>query len=221
MSAIEVIESIKSDECILMLSLGKDSLVLLDMLYPRFRRVVCVFMYFVKGLEHIERYVGYVKSRYPNIEFVQIPHWTLTYLLRGGMYCPPQKVRVMTLKDICEGLRRRYGIQYIFLGMKKADSLNRRLMLKGYEPSYVNNGYVYPLADWTQKMVLTYIKQRRLPQPVRYGMASSCGVGFNEDCFVWLREHFPQDLERIYEVFPLSRNILFQYDNKLHKVEEV
>lgn len=221
MSAIEVIESIKSDECILMLSLGKDSLVLLDMLYPRFRRVVCVFMYFVKGLEHIERYVGYVKSRYPNIEFVQIPHWTLTYLLRGGMYCPPQKVRVMTLKDICEGLRRRYGIQYIFLGMKKADSLNRRLMLKGYEPSYVNNGYVYPLADWTQKMVLTYIKQRRLPQPVRYGMASSGGVGFNEDCFVWLREHFPQDLERIYEVFPLSRNILFQYDNKLHKVEEV
>ena len=43
----------KSDACLLFCSLGKDSLVLLDMLYPKFERIVCVFMYFVKDLEHI------------------------------------------------------------------------------------------------------------------------------------------------------------------------
>lgn len=42
----------QTDTALLFCSLGKDSLVLLDLLYPRFRRVVCVFMYFVKGLEH-------------------------------------------------------------------------------------------------------------------------------------------------------------------------
>ena len=74
----------KSDSAILFLSLGKDSLVLLDMIYPKFNRIVCVFMYFVKGLEHIERWIGWVKAKYPKIEFVQVPHWNLTYILRGG-----------------------------------------------------------------------------------------------------------------------------------------
>ena len=63
----------KSDSCILFCSLGKDSLVLLDMIYPQFERVVCVFMYFVEGLEHIERWVGWIRAKYPRVEFVQVP----------------------------------------------------------------------------------------------------------------------------------------------------
>ena len=39
---------VKSNEALLFLSLGKDSLVLLDLIYPKFDRIVCVFMYFVK-----------------------------------------------------------------------------------------------------------------------------------------------------------------------------
>ena len=46
---------VKSNEALLFLSLGKDSLVLLDLIYPKFDRIVCVFMYFVKKLEHINR----------------------------------------------------------------------------------------------------------------------------------------------------------------------
>ena len=208
----EVIDRIASrtDEVALMLSLGKDSLVLLDLMYPRFKRVVCVFMYFVKGLSHIQRYIDYVKVRYPRIEFVELPHWNLTYLLKSGMYCPPQNVKLMKLRDVIEGVKRKYGVEYVFLGMKKADSLNRRLMLKTYEPTYENNGLVYPLADWTQKMELTYMRQRRLPEPIRYSLKASSGVGFNRECFTWLEKNCPKDLEKIYEVFPLSRVILFR-----------
>ena len=36
---------VKSNEALLFLSLGKDSLVLLDLVYPKFDRIVCVFMY--------------------------------------------------------------------------------------------------------------------------------------------------------------------------------
>ena len=53
----------QSDSAILFLSLGKDSLVLLDLIYPQFNRIVCVFMYFVPGLEHIERWVRWVQAR--------------------------------------------------------------------------------------------------------------------------------------------------------------
>ena len=208
----------RSDSCILFCSLGKDSLVLLDMLYPKFERVVCVFMYFVEGLEHIERWVGWVKSKYPKIEFVQIPHWNLTYILRYGMYSVANpKVKILKLADVVKAMRLKYDIHYVFLGMKKADGMNRNLMLKGYEAkNYENNGMVYPLADWNQRDILAYMRQKRLPQPVRYSLKASNGVGFNLDCFLWLRENYPQDLEKIYKTFPMSERILWEYDQQ-HK----
>ena len=206
----------KSDSAILFLSLGKDSLVLLDLIYPRFKKVVCVFMYFVKDLEHINRWIGWVKAKYPAIEFVQVPHWNLTYILRGGLYCVPNpKVKLLKLADVVKAMQLRYGIQYAFLGMKKADGMNRRLMLNGYQANdYENNGLVYPLAEWNQRDVLAYMKQNGLPEPIRYSLKASSGVGFNLDCFLWLEKNFPQDLQRIYKVFPMAERILWEHHNK-------
>ena len=194
-------------------SLGKYSLVLLDLLYTKFDRVVCVFMSFVPGLEHIERWVNWVKARYPKVEFIQIPHWNLTYILRSGMYCVPNpKIKLLKLADVDNAMRLKFGIDYVFYGMKKADSMNRRLMLNTY-PDYESAGKVYPLADWTQKEVLTYMRQKGLPEPIRYSSKASGGIGFNLDCFLWLRENFPGDLKKIIKAFPMSERILFEYDN--------
>lgn len=206
----------KTGEVILFNSMGKDSLVLLDLMYPKFKRIVCVFMYFVKGLDHVERYINWCKKRYPKIELVQIPHWNLTYILRGGVYCVPNpNVKIMKLRDVVESMRLQTGLYYTFLGMKKADGMNRRLMLREYEANnYENNGFVYPLADWTQKEILAYMRQKRLPQPVRYSHNASGGVGFNLECFLWMRENAPQDLKKMIKAFPMSERILFEYDNE-------
>lgn len=206
----------KSDSAVLFLSLGKDSLVLLDLIYPRFKKVVCVFMYFVKDLEHINRWIGWVKAKYPAIEFVQVPHWNLTYILRSGLYCVPNpKVKLLKLADVVKAMQLKYGIQYAFLGMKKADGMNRRLMLNGYQANdYENNGLVYPLAEWNQRDILAYMKQNGLPEPIRYSLKASSGVGFNLDCFLWLEKNFPQDLEKIYRCFPMAERILWEHYNK-------
>ena len=206
----------KSDSAILFCSLGKDSLVLLDMLYPKFERIVCVFMYFAKDLEHINRWIGWVKAQYPKIEFVQVPHWNLTYILKSGLYCVPNpKVKLLKLADVVKAMQLKYGIQYAFLGMKKADGMNRRLMLKGYEANgYENNGMCYPLADYTQKEVLAYMRQHNLPQPIRYSLKASNGVGFSLDCLLWLEKNYPQDLLKIYKTFPMCERVLWEYHNK-------
>jgi len=206
----------KSDEAILFCSFGKDSLVLLDMLYPKFKRLICVFMYFVKGLNHIDRWINWAKSKYPGIEVVQIPHWNLSYILRAGLYCVPQpKIKLIKLADIAKSMRIKFGIDYVFLGMKKADGMNRRLMLNGYKDNdYENNGFVYPLAEWNQRDVLAYMKQRNLPEPVRYSLKASSGVGFSLDCMLWMEKNSPQDLQRIYKVFPMAERILWEHHNK-------
>lgn len=201
-----------TDEVILFCSMGKDSLVLLDMLYPKFKRVVCVFMYFIEGLDHIERYINWAISKYPRIEFLQVPHWNLTYILRNGTCCVPNpKIKILKLSDIDQAMRLKFGIDYVFYGMKKSDSMNRRLMLNTYEDCQ-RDGKIYPLADWTQKDILAYMRQRRLPEPIRYSKKASGGVGFNIDCFLWLRENYPQDIQKIFAVFPMSEKILFDYD---------
>lgn len=222
MSAIESanktinLVSVNTNEVILFCSLGKDSLVLLDLMYPKFDRIVCIFMYFIKDLEHIDRYINWVKTKYPRVEFVQVPHWTLTRILRTGLYCVPNpKIKLLTIKDINANTQLRYGIRYSFYGMKKADSLNRRLMLKTYEGNdYQNNGNVYPLAGWTQKDILAYMKMHKLPAPIRYSKSASGGVGFNLECFLWMRDNAPNDLRKVLRTFPMSEKILYDYDNK-------
>lgn len=212
-SAQRVIENIrtKTNEIIIMLSFGKDSIVVLDKVYGKFDRIVCVFMYFVKDLEHVERWVRWAKAQYKGIEIIQIPHFSLTYVKRSGLYCTPTpNQRLLSLSDICKAVRKKLGIEYVFLGMKKADSMNRRLMMMTYDEFYENNGMVYPLAEWTNKEVLSYMKQRNLPQPVLYGKAASNGIGFNLDCFMWMYNNFPRDLLKVLEAFPLSERMLFK-----------
>ena len=100
--ANEVIASVrqKTDRAILFYSCGKDSEVLLDLMAPHFKEIVCVFMYFVKGLDHIDNYLRAVKARYANVTILQVPHWTLTRVLRCGLYCIPNpNVKLLSLKD--------------------------------------------------------------------------------------------------------------------------
>ena len=98
--------------------------------------------------------------------------------------------------------------------------MNRRLMLKGYEENgYENNGLVYPLSDWTQRDILSYMRQHNLPEPIRYSLKASSGVGFNEDCLLWMRKNYPQDLEKIYKVFPMAERVLFEYDRKQEEIQ--
>ena len=213
-SARDCIEHVreKTNRCILMLSYGKDSLVTLDLIYPYFDEVIGIFMYFCPGLEHIERWRRWCLARYPKLKIEHVPHWTLSYALRGGLYCVANpKQKLLKLRDVVASVRLKYGIDYVFLGMKKADGMNRRLMIQRME-HYESKGMCYPLADWTQKEVKAYMRMYDLPEPVLYGKGASNGLGFNVDCFLWMREHFPEDLERIYEVYPMSRRILLEYD---------
>lgn len=211
----EIIKGVaeKTNRAILFYSTGKDSIVTLDLMHEYFDEIICVFMYFVPNLEHINRYLRWAKTRYPKIKIVEIPHWNLTYILRGGVYCVPNpKVRVYKVGRVDEAMRIKYGINYSFYGMKRADGLHRRLMLDTYEGGISNTNKVYPLVNWTNREIMQYMRSQRLPIPVRYSKNASGGVGFNIDVYLWLRNNEPEDLAKMYEAFPFSQKILLDYD---------
>ena len=169
--ANEVIASVrqKTDRAILFYSCGKDSEVLLDLMAPHFKEIVCVFMYFVKGLDHIDNYLRAVKARYANVTILQVPHWTLTRVLRCGLYCIPNpNVKLLSLKDVDESVRMKTGISYSFYGMKQSDGMNRCLMLRGYENEAISNtNKVYPLSKWKKSDYIFKNANATLPSGVK------------------------------------------------------
>ena len=122
----------RTDEVILFHSAsGKDSIALLDICAPRFKRVVCVFMYVVKGMEHINRYISYAKKKYPTCEFVQIPHFAVfSYIKYGYMgHWEDPNTKLQTMATLTDMVRKKTGIQWALYGFKQSDSLKLRLIL--------------------------------------------------------------------------------------------
>ena len=220
--ATEIIDKVsqKTDRVILFHSAsGKDSIALLNLLAPKFKEVVCAYMYIVKDLQHINRYISYAINKYSNVKFVQIPHFALTsYRKVGYMGCAKnERQKLLTMAKLTDIVRERYGIDWAFFGFKQSDSLNRRTMLRTYEDEAINwkSKKCYPLSQYKNKDILAYIEREGLIKPERYGNAQSAGTNISDmDYLLWLRENFPQDLQKILKEFPLVERLIFEYDNK-------
>lgn len=198
---------------------GKDSICLCDLLAKRFKRVVCVYMYVVKGLTSQERYISYATTKYPNVEFVQIPHYAwFSMVKRGYMGCAARPdLKLHTLADLTELVRGRTGLWWSFFGFKQNDSLNRRCMLRTYEKEAIceKTGKVYPLSSYSNKDVLRYIRAEGLMPPERYDNKQSGGVDISEVRYLlYLRDKFPNDLKKVISAFPLCERLLFEHDHK-------
>lgn len=217
--ALECIRRVAShtDRVILFHSLGgKDSIALLDLCAPHFREVVCVYMYMVRDLEHLQKYQIWAESRYPNARFLHVPHYALSQYRRDGVLgCrrdPTQ--RVYQLNDIVRMVKRNTGLDWAIFGFKQSDSLNRRLMLRSYPDQMTSETTrnAYPLSLYTNRDVLAYIRLKRLVPPITYGHGQSQGTDVSNLAFLlYCREYFPRDLERIYRDFPQAERILFDY----------
>jgi 3'-phosphoadenosine 5'-phosphosulfate sulfotransferase (PAPS reductase)/FAD synthetase len=206
----------KADTVALFFSGGKDSVALLDIMAKYFKKIWLVNMYFVEGLEHINKFVEAACIKYPNCEPYYTEHWIVNQIKKGGLYCiPDYSLKNLKLLDVDDRIRKELNVEYTFYGMKRADSLNRAMMLKGYEGSISKANKVYPLAILNNNDVLAYIRMKKLSKPIEYSKSKkSQGVIFDKDVFLYLQENYPQDLEKIYQKFPLSKRILFEHDKQ-------
>ena len=223
--AREIIDDVskETDSILLFHSLSaKDSIVLLDLCYKKFKRVIVVFMYLVKDLEHIMRYYNYAKAKYPNIEFVQVPHYALFNYIKTGYMGIRQntKQRQWTLSDITDKLREKIGVEWACYGFKQSDSLNRRLMLRSYtdgkEAINWKTKKFYPLSTYRNKEIMDFILDHRLKNPEVCGTNKQpSGVDIEDiEYQKYLKELFPEDLEKIYKVFPMARIVMLKANNK-------
>lgn len=205
---------------------GKDSIALLNMMAPYFKEIICVFMYFVKDLEHMNKYIRHSELKYPNCKFIQTPHYAYYNNKKYGMHGSEQVgYSEWNLSKIFEKISEETGIEYSVYGFKKNDSMNRRLMLKGYENFTNPQGTkVYPLSDWNNREVIQYIKKNRCIEPIKYGNTGntkSQGNDVNDISFLlYCRNKYPGDLKKIIAEFPDVERRLFEYDHAQKQLKD-
>jgi len=207
----------ETDSIILFSSLtGKDSILMTHYCSQIFDRVISVYMYIVKDLEHVQKYQNYFSERYSNIEFIQVPHFSLSKLIRTGFYGIKQDrtMKKIQLDDIINQVRAKVKIGWVCLGMKKYDSIHRMFELKEMEDQAINRAAkrVYPLADLNNNQVIDLIRHYNLPQPVSYEKGHSQCVEVNNKHFIgWLYERYPEDLKKVIAQFPACNCKLYEY----------
>ncbi len=196
---------------------GKDSLVMLDLMAPFFREIVCVYMYMTPNLRSVNKYIKWSEARYSNARFIQAPHFNISSWVKTGFLGVAQnpKQPLINLAGITERAREYTGIKWAFFGMKEADSLNRRIMLRTYDHG-INwkSQKAYPLHLYKTKDVVRYIEAHNIVRNATYG-AKGLSSGENPASWsylVFLRENYPDDLERVCAMYPDCRRILFEYD---------
>lgn len=198
---------------------GKDSIALLHLLHDKFEEVICVYMYLVKDLYHINRYISYATQKYPNVKFIQIPHFGLySYIKHGYLGCVQnKKQKQYTLADLTEIVREKYKVEWACFGFKKSDSMNRRLMLNTYREGAISDKSkkFYPLSEYKNKDIITYIENNNLIKPERYGKGQSSGTNVSDiNYLLFLKEKYPQDLDKVIKQFPMVERILYEYEYK-------
>ena len=225
--ATEIIKSVarETESAILFHSAsGKDSIALLDLMSPHFKEIVCVYMYVVKDLSHINRYISYATAKYKNARFIQVPHFSLSTFVRTGYMgcdCNPSQ-RKFNMVKIADTVRRNTGIEWSFYGFKQSDGLARRIMLRGkdYEQEAIfrKTKKCYPLSSYKNGDVIEYIRSRNLIQPEQYYKlkhSQSSGTNITDlGYLLWVRDNFPTDLAKITRQFPGVEHILYEYDYK-------
>jgi len=212
--SIRVLEEARAqhDAVLVSYSGGKDSLAVLDLCSRYFERVEAFFMYIVPGLRSIEEKLEYARQRY-GVTIHQVPHWITIQMLKNGAFCwgdsrsSASKVGDWRLADVYRLVRKESGIELIAHGGRKADSLWRRRHMA--ESDYSN--VIFPLKGWNKFDSASYLKARGLPNMSGTNKNAN-GIGLETTNMVWLRENYPDDLDRIDKVFPFARARLLRHD---------
>ena len=208
----------QTSEVILFYSGGKDSITLLDILIKNGFKVHCAFMYFVKDLDHINKYLNYARTKY-GVEVAEFPHFMLSQYLNDNYYRFNSDKKVPNIKvgDIENLARKHFNCEWIVSGSKASDSMVRAFMMKQYLLNSIslNTKHAYPLSQWKKGDVLAYMKLNRLPMPITYEQKNkkSSGLELDGEILLYLQKNYPNDLKKILEVFPLAELLIKDLEN--------
>jgi 3'-phosphoadenosine 5'-phosphosulfate sulfotransferase (PAPS reductase)/FAD synthetase len=212
----------ETDEINVGFSCGKDSVCMMDLCLKWFKRVGAFYMYITPGLSFHEQYMRYWEERAGAKlalgRIIRLPHWALSRRLAAAALRDddlPSNFRIpdLRIRDVEVAVYKQTGIKWFAHGLKKCDSLQRRAMLNQSNGIMLVSCRGYPLSEWSNADVVTYLKLHDIPLSPEYAhIGHSYGGGLEGGDLVFLRDHYPADYQKVLARFPFAEAELLRHE---------
>ena len=201
---------LENKKCLLSFSGGKDSLACLQLCLDS--NVADLQLYckvFIPGMDSDEQFLQYIEKRI-NRKILRLPHFVNSTLLKYGFYSyvPVDIKKQLKQKDMEEMAKEKLNCQdyWIVNGSRKNESMTRAVMFKPIKDGFdEKNKRIYPVWDWKEGQIYKYLTKNRwrtiFPKGIR-------GSGIFKDYILYLRDKYPQDLPKLFAVYPLAEKFL-------------
>jgi len=200
---IDLLENSKAlsekESVLLYFSTGKDSLVCLDLMH-RFMpgKFALCYMWTYPGISYRERFIKTIEDKY-DVKVFQEPSYDVNNLMiREGIKIPRS-----SFKQKENEIREKYKMLWLVYGYKKDDSLTRRGMLSNLPSGLDEKTHrAFPVAEWSEKHIFSYIKQNKIPLPVEYESGFRNIDIYKGESLLWLKANYPEDYEKQKKRYP-------------------
>ena len=204
-SAINLLSLVRqrTDAIGVAVSYGKDSLATLDLCCRLFARVEAYYLFRVDGMEIVAEWRESVYRRH-GVLVRDYPHFDLARCYRHAVLAPHWKglnVPRVNLTDIETVFREDANVEWIALGWRATDSLNRAIILKQCRGWDQKARRVFPLRKWKNSQVYDYLDAAGIERPPTLGRVEQGGLDFNPGALAALS---PADTRRWMNDFPFS-----------------
>lgn len=205
-------------------SLGKDATLCLSWIveYAKIEEVISVFFKFHASHPDDDRYLEYLKKRFPTVKFIVLPDPIELSQIAAGVFQYPTYV----LKDlnhweydgfsrdkVIEELMKEHGCDYMCSGASKYESFARRT--KFHQKGLVFNKVIYPIGMFSRDQVIGAIKAAGLKIHPCYKYSKS---GYDNPSYWKMRYGMianPEYEKRLMETYPLLALDKYRYEAML------
>lgn len=201
-----------TDSVIVAFSGGKESIVTLDLCCRYFKNVKAFFLYICPDLSFKEKTLQWYEKKY-QIEIERLPHFDLAQALRYGSFRNvDMSVPIISMNEIYNYVRIKFDTWWIAAGERMDDSLWRRGMIHNSSTIDEKRGRFFPVAMWSKKEILDYIKFHNL-----YMGVDSRKLGFSftapvREELAMVKQYFPDDYEKLIRFYPFAEASLLHYE---------
>lgn len=223
-SSADVIKRVKqeTDTVLVGFSGGKDSIALYLAVKDHFKTVVPFYREFVPGLQFVQRRLEYYERKL-GMHVMRVHSPTFFRLISNLVFQPPHRVPSIDLldlpsftyediNDLIIADRKLPENTFVALGVRQADSLQRRATCKSRGAINWERRSFWPIWDYSNDAVGEIIGKNGIGLGPEYEYWGTSFDGLRYFFLNEVRQRYPEDYERILELFPFADMEIMRYN---------
>ena len=221
----ELADHIAGKRVLHMNSLGKDAALSLEWLanYAHPSHIVSVHFSFIAKHPDDERYLEYLRKRYPHVEFVVFPNANEINILQAGLYQQPFEREQFYMRwehydfermKQADEIQKYMKLDFLCQGQSKYESFARAVRF--YQRGLIDGDVIFPLGLMSKAEVWGLIKSSGLKLHPCYKMSKST---YDFPSYWKMRSAmiaYPDYAETVYKMYPMLALDKYRWEKLLN-----